>query len=116
MDDILRELRKVREDYAKQFGYDLQAIHRDLKAQEQTSGRRVVSLTPRRPKRSMTNGTGSRAANVPGRTANLGRMAVPVLNLIDRQVAVRCLHSRGCAVELPADLIHHAGKPEEVAG
>ena len=48
---------KVRENYAKQFGYDLQAIHRDLKAQEQSSGRRVVSLPPRRPKPVTTNGT-----------------------------------------------------------
>jgi hypothetical protein len=50
VDDILLEVRKIREDYAKEFGYDLQAIHRDLKAQEQTSGRRIVSLPPRRPK------------------------------------------------------------------
>ena len=68
MDDILLEVRKVREAYAKQFGYDLQAIHRDLKAQEEASGRRVVSLSPRRPKLTMTSGTGSRASNVSGRT------------------------------------------------
>jgi len=67
VDDVLLEVRKVREAYAKQFGYDLQAIHRDLKAQEEASGRRVVSLSPRRPKLTMT-GTGSRASNVSGRT------------------------------------------------
>jgi hypothetical protein len=50
MDDVLLEVRKVREAYAKQFGYDLRAIHRDLKAQEQASGRRIVSLPPRRPR------------------------------------------------------------------
>jgi hypothetical protein len=50
MDDLLLEVRKVREAYAKQFGYDLQAIHRDLKEQEQAGGRRVVTLPPRRPK------------------------------------------------------------------
>lgn len=49
MDEILREVRKVREAYAKQFSYDLQAIHRDLKAGEQAGGRRIVSLSPRRP-------------------------------------------------------------------
>ncbi|MGC8640594.1 MAG: hypothetical protein ACP5XB_12030 [Isosphaeraceae bacterium] len=48
MDDILREVRKAREAYGQNFGYDLQAIHRDLKAQEQASGRRIVSLPPRR--------------------------------------------------------------------
>ena len=50
MDDVVLEVRKIREAYAKQFGYDLQAIHRDLKEQEQASGRRIVSLPPRRPK------------------------------------------------------------------
>ena len=69
VDDILLEVRKAREAYAKEFGYDLQAIHRDLKAQEQASGRRIVSLPPRRPKPTMANGTGSRASNVSGRTS-----------------------------------------------
>jgi hypothetical protein len=50
VDDIVLEIRKIREAYAKQFGYDLQAIHRDLKEQEQKSGRRIVSLPPRSPK------------------------------------------------------------------
>jgi hypothetical protein len=68
VDDILLEVRKVREAYAKQFGYDLQAIHRDLKAKEEASGRRVVSLSPRRPKLPITNGAGSRASSVSGRT------------------------------------------------
>jgi hypothetical protein len=31
MDDVLLEVRKIREAYAKQFAYDLPAIHRDLK-------------------------------------------------------------------------------------
>ena len=67
MDDILREVRTVREAYAKLFGYDLQAIHRDLKALEQAGGRRVVSLPPRRPKEVVTNGAGARSPNVSGR-------------------------------------------------
>jgi hypothetical protein len=50
MDSIVREVREVREAYARQFDYDLMAIHRDLKAQEEASGRRVVSLPPRRPR------------------------------------------------------------------
>ena len=49
MDSIVQEVREIREAYAKQFGYDLKAIHRDLKSQEQASVRRVVSLPPRRP-------------------------------------------------------------------
>jgi hypothetical protein len=67
VDDILREVRKVREAYAKQFGYDLRAIHRDLKALEQASGRRVVSLPPRQPKPVIANGARARSPNVFGR-------------------------------------------------
>jgi hypothetical protein len=50
MDEVLQEVRKAREAYAKRFNYDLQAIHRDLKEQERAGGRRIVSLSPRRPK------------------------------------------------------------------
>src|SRR5438067_11636523 len=41
VDDVLLEVREGREAYAKEFGYGLQAIHRDLKAQEEASGRRI---------------------------------------------------------------------------
>ena len=51
MDSVVQEVREIREAYAKQFGYDLAAIHRDLKSQEQASSRRVVSFPPRRPRR-----------------------------------------------------------------
>jgi hypothetical protein len=68
VDDILLEVRKVREAYAQQFGYDLQAIHRDLKAQEQASGRRVVKLPPRRPAATI-NGAGAPRTVVSGRTS-----------------------------------------------
>jgi hypothetical protein len=68
VDDILQQVRKVREAYAKQFGYDLKAIQRDLKAQEQASGRQVVSLPPRRPKLAMATAPGTRGSNVSGRT------------------------------------------------
>lgn len=68
MDDILFEVRQIREAYAKQFGYDLRAIHRDLKAQEQVSGRQVVSLPPRQPKTVIENGAGAQSSNVAGRS------------------------------------------------
>jgi len=55
VDDLLLEVREIREAYAKQFGYDLQAIHRDLKEQEKASGRRIVSLPPRRPRRALSS-------------------------------------------------------------
>ena len=68
MDDVLLEVRKVREAYAQGFGYDLQTIHRDLKEQEQASGRRIVSLPPRRPKPVTANGDHARSSTVSGRT------------------------------------------------
>lgn len=49
-DSIVEEVRKIREAYAKQFNYDLQAIHRDLKEQEKKSGRKIVSFPPKRVK------------------------------------------------------------------
>lgn len=49
-DSIVEEVRKIREAYAKQFNYDLQAIHRDLKEQEKNSGRKIVSFPPKRVK------------------------------------------------------------------
>jgi hypothetical protein len=47
-DPIVEEVRAIRDAYAKQFNYDLEAIYRDLKEQEARSGRVVVSLPPKR--------------------------------------------------------------------
>ena len=51
-DPIVDEVRRVREEHAARFGHDLERIFRDLKDQEARSGRRVVSLPPRRATRS----------------------------------------------------------------
>jgi hypothetical protein len=48
-DEIVEEVRKAREDYARQFDFDLDAICRDLRQKEEASGAKVVSLPPRRP-------------------------------------------------------------------
>ena len=51
-DEIVEEVRRIREAYAERFKYDLQAIHRDLKEQEKKSGRMTVALPPKQiPKR-----------------------------------------------------------------
>ena len=47
-DSIIKEIRTIREAYAKRFNYDLQAIYRDLKEKEKKSGRKIVSLPPKR--------------------------------------------------------------------
>ena len=46
-DPIVAEIRKVREAHAAKFNYDLEAIYRDLKSKERTSGRKYVRSQPR---------------------------------------------------------------------
>jgi hypothetical protein len=43
-DPIVDEVRRVRDAYAARFNYDLDAIFRDIKEQEQKSGRGLVSF------------------------------------------------------------------------
>ncbi len=46
---IVEEVRKVRQEHAARFGFDLERIYRDLKERERQSGRRYVTLEPKRP-------------------------------------------------------------------
>ena len=50
-DPIVEEVRKARDEYAKRFNYDLDAICRDLQEKQRLGQRRVVSLPPKRPKK-----------------------------------------------------------------
>ena len=54
-DPIVAEIRRIRDAYAKRFNYDLAAICRDLREQQERSGRRVVKLEPKRPKTQPVN-------------------------------------------------------------
>ncbi|MEX2317933.1 MAG: hypothetical protein WD669_12320 [Pirellulales bacterium] len=47
-DSIVEEVRRARDEYARKFNYDLDAICADLRRQEQESGAVVVTL-PKRP-------------------------------------------------------------------
>ena len=47
-DPIVDEIRAIREEYAEQFNYDLDAIFRDVKRQERESGRQFVTRPPKR--------------------------------------------------------------------
>jgi hypothetical protein len=47
-DPIVAEVRQVREAHAARFDYDLQAIYRALKEQEDQSQREKVSFAPNR--------------------------------------------------------------------
>lgn len=48
-DDIVEEIRTIREQYAAQFDYDIQAMLEALKEEEKQSGRMVVSFTEEQP-------------------------------------------------------------------
>jgi len=48
-DPIVDEVRRIRDEYAAKFGYDLDAIFKDIKEQEKKSGLKFVSYPPRRP-------------------------------------------------------------------
>lgn len=53
-DPIVEEVRRVREEYAKQFNYDAHAIAEDLRKQEKQHSARLVSFPPKRPRKRKT--------------------------------------------------------------
>lgn len=55
-DPIVEEVRKVRDEYAKRFNYDLYEICRDLREKQRLGKRSVISLPPKRPRK--MNGSG----------------------------------------------------------
>jgi hypothetical protein len=48
IDPIVEEVRRLREEHAASFDYDLDRIFQDLKEREGKSGHKVVSLQPKR--------------------------------------------------------------------
>lgn len=47
-DEILDEIHKIREEHAKSFNYDLDAMFADWQKRQSEDGREVVSLPPKR--------------------------------------------------------------------
>ncbi|HUT11423.1 MAG TPA: hypothetical protein VMY42_13060 [Thermoguttaceae bacterium] len=47
-DPIVEEIRRIRQEHAARFNYDLDAIVADFKSREQEGSYEVVSLPPRR--------------------------------------------------------------------
>jgi hypothetical protein len=47
-DEILGEIHKIREEHAKSFNYDLDAMFADWQKKQAEGGREVVSLPPKR--------------------------------------------------------------------
>ena len=51
--EIVDEIRKFRDDYAKKFNYDLQKMYEDIKKREaeaEKAGQKFVALPPRKRK------------------------------------------------------------------
>jgi hypothetical protein len=48
-DEIIEELRRARREHAARFGNDLSAIFADLREKTRASGRKTVTLPPKRP-------------------------------------------------------------------
>jgi hypothetical protein len=44
-DKIIEEIRKIREEHAAKFNYDLDVIYKDLKQKETQRGHKIVSLS-----------------------------------------------------------------------
>jgi len=44
-DEIVEETRRLRDEYAKKFNYDLDLIFEDLKRKQEESGRKYVSFS-----------------------------------------------------------------------
>jgi hypothetical protein len=47
-DPIVEDIRRVREEYAARFNFDLRSIFEDLKKQERCSDRTLLSFEPKR--------------------------------------------------------------------
>ncbi len=43
-DEILEEIYRIREEHAKSFNYDLQAICNDIRTKQSTSSRQIISV------------------------------------------------------------------------
>jgi hypothetical protein len=48
-DPIVEETRKMRDQYASQFNYDMDAIYQDIQRRQVKSNKKLVSLPARKP-------------------------------------------------------------------
>ena len=53
-DPIVEEVRQIRHDYARRFGFDLRAIAADIRDKEREHPDRLVSFAPRPARRRKT--------------------------------------------------------------
>jgi hypothetical protein len=48
-DDVLKELWRIKDEIAAEHGYDVHALAQSLREEEGKDGRKLVSLSPKRP-------------------------------------------------------------------
>lgn len=60
-DEIMAEVRAIRDAYAKRFNYDVRAIFDDAKEHEKRTTRKVVSLEPKRLKTAESSSGGEQS-------------------------------------------------------
>ncbi len=48
-DPIVEEIRRIRDEHAAKFNYDIHAIFEDYRRMERESGREYVTFPPRKP-------------------------------------------------------------------
>jgi hypothetical protein len=48
-DPIVEEIRRLREQYASQFNYDIDSLFRDIQKRQDKAGKKLVSFAPRIP-------------------------------------------------------------------
>lgn len=65
-DQILEEIYKIREEHAKSFNYDLQAICDDLQKKQAASGRQIISDPLKQPSLLHNKSLHPTKANIPG--------------------------------------------------
>jgi hypothetical protein len=53
-DPIIEEIRRIRQEHARRFNYDLRAIVDDLRERERQHPERLISLPPKSPRRKRT--------------------------------------------------------------
>ena len=79
-DPIVEQTRKLRNEYAAQFSYDLDAICKDLMERQRTSDRRLVRRLPKRLTHSAPTGnyaTEQNDAREPSAQSVLNRKPTP---------------------------------------
>jgi hypothetical protein len=54
-DEVLEEIYRIREEHAKSFNYDLQAICDDLRRNQSASGRPLISVPLKSPRQPQAN-------------------------------------------------------------